>query len=208
MNRALLVTPVILFVLHVSARADVIPPGTEITVRTAETIALKRSDLGRIYPAVIDRDVYAPDGELVIPRGSPAEVIVRQIGPDEFAVDLDSVTVEGRRYVINAPGDVFTTSDRPGVGKNQRTAKFLGGGALLGTIVGAIAGGGKGAAIGAAAGTASGAGAQVVTRGHELRVPAEALLTFRLDHPLYLTNDPDRGYMREGHHHHDFPEYR
>jgi hypothetical protein len=49
-------------------------------------------------------------------------------------------------------------------------------------IVGAIAGGAKGAAIGAAAGAASAAGAQVVTRGHELRVPVESLLTFRLDH--------------------------
>src|ERR1700680_523702 len=104
MNKALLATPVVLLALHLSARAAEIPPGTEIAVRTAETIALKRSDLGRIYPAVVDRDVYAADGELVIPRGSPAEVIVRQIGPDEFAVDLDSVTVDGRRYVVNAPG--------------------------------------------------------------------------------------------------------
>ena len=36
-----------------------------------------------------------------------------------------------------------------GIGKNKRTAEYVGGGAVLGTLLGAIAGGGKGAAIGA-----------------------------------------------------------
>ena len=57
---------------------------------------------------------------------------------------------------------------------------------MLGTLVGAIAGGGKGAAIGAVAGAAAGGTAQVLTRGKEVKVPAETVLHFKLDQPLTL----------------------
>ncbi|MBZ5722786.1 MAG: hypothetical protein LAO03_20800 [Acidobacteriia bacterium] len=57
---------------------------------------------------------------------------------------------------------------------------------VLGTLIGAIAGGGKGAAIGAAAGAATGAGAEVLTRGKSVKVPAETTLRFKLDQPLVL----------------------
>ena len=69
---------------------------------------------------------------------------------------------------------------------------MVGGGAVLGTLLGAIAGGGKGAAIGAVAGAATGAGVQVLTRGKEVRVPAETVLNFRLDQPLYLQGRNNR----------------
>ena len=60
---------------------------------------------------------------------------------------------------------------------------MVGGGAALGTLIGAVAGGGKGAAIGAAVGAAGGAATQVLTRGKEVQIPAETVLTFRLDQP-------------------------
>jgi hypothetical protein len=209
MKQALLFFPIFLFAFHVPARADELVPGTDITVRTNERIELHHWDRGRIYPAVVDRNVYAKDGDLAVPRGSAAELIVRQIGRHEMALDLESITVGNRRYVVNAPGEAINTHERPGVGENQRTAKYLGGGALLGTIIGAIAGGGKGAAIGAAAGAAGGAGAQMATRGREIHVPVESLLTFRLDRPLYVSDLRDGGYTRDGHHyHHEYPEYR
>jgi len=63
---------------------------------------------------------------------------------------------------------------------------MVGGGAALGTLLGALAGGGKGAAIGAIAGAAAGGGVQVLTKGREIRVPAETVLHFRLDQPLHL----------------------
>jgi hypothetical protein len=58
---------------------------------------------------------------------------------------------------------------------------MVGGAAAIGTLIGAIAGGGDGAAIGAAVGAAGGAAAQVLTRGDQVRIPAESVLTFRLD---------------------------
>ena len=72
------------------------------------------------------------------------------------------------------------------VGANRRTGEFVGGGAVLGTIVGALAGGGKGAAIGAAAGAAGGAGVEIATSGRIVRIPAESVLTFRLERPLEM----------------------
>ena len=55
-----------------------------------------------------------------------------------------------------------------------------------GTIVGAVAGGGKGAAIGALSGVAAGAATQSVTRGKGVRIPAETVLSFRLEAPIRI----------------------
>jgi hypothetical protein len=69
--------------------------------------------------------------------------------------------------------------ERPGgTGKNKRTAEYVGGCALPGSIIGAIAGGREDAAIGAAAGAGTGAGTQVLTQGEKVYVPANPLITF------------------------------
>ena len=91
---------------------------------------------------------------------------------------------------------------RDSIGVNKRTGTYVGGGALLGAIIGGIAGGGKGAAIGAGAGAAAGAGTQVLTRGKNVKVPAESLLTFRLEQPLEM-GVADYGTTRNGRHYHD-----
>ena len=211
MHKLLWAAPAILLGLQcsvASAEVDTVAPGTEIVVRTDEPIMVRDWDRGRIFRGEIVRDVVATDGDLAFPRGTPVELIVRQIGNHEMAVDLESIIVNGRRFVVDASGVDYNTRDRQSVGGNRRTAKYVGGGAVLGTIIGAIAGGGKGAAIGAAAGAASGAGAQVLTRGREVRIPVESLLTFRLDRPLRYVEGADNGYMRNGRHYHDYRDYR
>jgi hypothetical protein len=60
---------------------------------------------------------------------------------------------------------------------------MTGGGAALGAIIGAIAGGGKGAAIGAGSGAGAGALTQILTKG-SIKIPAETVLTFKLDSAL------------------------
>jgi hypothetical protein len=192
----------------VLAQADRVPAGTEIPVRTNQTIDLKDARDGRIYTGVVERDVLDSSGRVAIPRGSNAELVVRSINSSERAVDLESITVGGNRYVVAATGaDTPVTTEKDGVGKNKRTAKYVGGGAVIGSIIGAIAGGGKGAAIGAIAGGAAGAGAQTITRGRDIHVPAESLLTFRLDHPLILSHSGDNGYTRNGQHYHRYQYY-
>jgi hypothetical protein len=167
-----------------------LPAGSEVAVRTNEAIDSNTATEGRTYSAVVDREVTDSSGRVVIPRGSDAELVIRSMSSGgttsspELALDLQSVMVNGRRYLVST-ADV-ERSGREGIGKNRRTAEMVGGGAVLGTLLGAIAGGGKGAAIGAIAGAAAGGTAQVLTKGKEVKVPAETLLTFRLDEPVRL----------------------
>jgi len=187
------------------AQVERLPVGTTVEIRTNEGIDLRDASDGRIFSGSVARDVFDQNGNLAIPAGAHAELIVRNIGRDERALDLESIDVNGRRYVIDA---TTRAGQRQGLGENKRTGEFVGGGALLGTIVGAIAGGGKGAAIGAAAGAAAGGGSQVATRGRAVWVPAESILRFRLNQPLLVTNGPDDGYMRDGrHYHNDYNRY-
>lgn len=191
-----------LFGLTQVLAADPIPPGARVEVRSDVTIDVHHPD-GRIFPGHVVNDVIAPDGRVMIPRGSPAELIVRRFGPTDFAIDLESVTVDGRRYSID-------TSDAEHIRRHDegaRTGAYAGGGAVVGSILGAIAGGGKGAAIGALAGGAAGASAAIATRGDRIFIPAESVLTFRTEQPLDIY--PDGGYDRDGYHYHrdwDYPQ--
>ena len=172
--------------------SKVLPAGTEINVRTNVSIDSKNAVEGHRYSAEIADDVRDSSGAVIIPRGSDAELIIRRMstggttGTADLIVDLDSVTVDGRRYAVNTTD--IRERGRQGLGKNKRTAQMVGGGAALGAVIGAIAGHGKGAAIGAAAGAGAGATAQVLTKGKEVRVPAETLLRFRLDTDLHLNS--------------------
>jgi hypothetical protein len=162
-----------------------LPAGTEIAVRTNEQIRTNHGDVGRRYTATIARDVLDTNGNIVIPRGSDARLVVKDAGDGQVSLDLQSVFVNGQRYFLNTM-DVRAGNDRDGLGANKRTGTYVGGGAVLGTLLGAVAGGGRGAAIGALAGAVAGAGTEVLTRGTDVRVPAETMLRFRLDQPVNL----------------------
>ena len=181
-------------------RAETIAKGTTIPVRTNDAIDARDTGNGRVYSAVIDRDVIDDKGRIAIARGSDVELMVRDIGHHTIALDLDAVVVNGKRYSVISYDVTRSGKEKDGVGANRRTGKFLGGGALFGTLLGAVAGGGKGAAIGALAGGAAGAVGQLATRGKRVHVPAESVLTFQLRQPLELVLD--RGYTRDGQHYH------
>jgi hypothetical protein len=66
------------------------------------------------------------NGQLAIPRGSRAELIVRVARDNDLILDLESVTVNGQRYAIK------TEATRVESGRDN---------SLVGTIVGAINGG-------------------------------------------------------------------
>lgn len=170
-----------------------IPSGTEITVRTDEAInadVQNTDSTSRMYTGRVVDDVVGSNGDVLIPSGSRAELAaVRDQGG--LMLDLRTVTVRGERYRIESE-DVAAGSDKEGVGKNKRTGKYVGGGAVAGALIGALAGGGKGAAIGALAGGAAGAGAQTMTRGKRLSVPAETKLKFRLEQGLRMERFSER----------------
>jgi hypothetical protein len=175
----------------VNGQNGVIPAGTQVSIRTNENISATSADVGHTYPAEIAQDIVGQNGQILVPAGSPAALTVGKVssgqmgvGSNEVALGLQSVNVNGRTY--NVQTNTATASNDRGIGANKRTAEMTGGGALLGTLVGAVAGGGKGAAIGAVVGGAGGAAAQVLTRGSNVKVPAESVLNFKLDQPLML----------------------
>ena len=167
-----------------------LPVGTEVAVRTDDTIDSGKAVPDQTYAAEVYRDVLDQTGAVVIPHGSNAQIVIRSArggrvtGTSDLVLDLQSVSVDGRLYQLSTT-DLAQTG-RAGLGKNKRTGEFAGGGAIIGAVIGAIAGGGKGAAIGAGAGAAAGAGAQGATKGGSIRVPAETILTFQLDRPLHV----------------------
>ncbi|MCU1339111.1 MAG: hypothetical protein JWO19_4692 [Bryobacterales bacterium] len=173
----------------VNTKTYLLPVGTEISVRAEETIDSSKGSEGQTYAAEVTQDVLDADGAVVIPAGSNAKVVIKSVskggrfaGQSDLVLDLRAVSVEGQEYLIGTSD--IQKSGRNGVGANKRTAVFTGGGAAIGAIIGAIAGGGKGAAIGAASGAGAGALTQVLTKGSAIRVPAETILTFKLDRPL------------------------
>jgi hypothetical protein len=173
-----------------SSSLELIPAGTTMVIRTNESISARTAQEAHQYSAEVAQDVVNAQGQVIVPKGAPAKLTVIDastggaVGTSELELALSSLTVGGRTYTVES--DVAERTGKAGLGTNERTAKTVGGGAALGALIGAIAGGGSGAVAGAAIGAAGGAAAQVLTRGQAVQVPAEAVLTFKLERPVRL----------------------
>jgi len=167
---------------------EYLPAGTRLAILTNEQIDSNTANTNQFYSGQVDQDVTDSVGEIIISRGSPAELVIRTFSSgSDMTLDVQAITVNGRRYRIStAP---LRQKGRNGLGMNKRTAEMVGGGALIGTIIGAVVGHGKGAAIGAAVGAAGGAGAEVLTKGKQVSIPAETVLTFSLNNSVTLAPD-------------------
>jgi hypothetical protein len=168
--------------------------GSEVSVRTNELIDSGVAAEGQTFDAQVTRNITDADGDVVIPRGSRANIVIKSAskggkfrGQSDLVLDLQSVVINGRTYRVETAE--IEQKGKSGIGANQRTAKYTGGGAAIGAIIGAIAGGGKGAAIGAGAGAGAGAATQVITKGGAIKIPAESVLTFSLDRALRVKVD-------------------
>jgi hypothetical protein len=163
----------------------ILPQGSEIKVRTDTAIPAKPAS-GQVYTADVSNDVTDKTGAVAIPRGSRAQLVATPSNDGKDTVlDLRSVTVNGRRYMITSAGTKNASGSPDGLGANKRTGMYVGGGAAVGAVLGALMGGGKGAAIGAVLGGAGGAGAQVLT-GKKKDLPAETELTYKTAQDLYM----------------------
>ena len=65
--------------------------------------------------------------------------------------------------------------------------------AAVGAILGGLLGGGKGAAIGTVTGGGVGAGVNGVTRGQQVQIPTETLVSFHLQSPISVTTSKPVG---------------
>jgi hypothetical protein len=172
-----------------AADPSLIPAGTTLEVRTNETIQADAAAVGRTYSAQLTQPILTAEGRTIAPAGAPVQLIVFNVEEggvvttDQIELGMRSITIGGQTHLVQT--EPIETEQR-GLGATRRTAQMVGGGAVLGTLVGAIAGGGRGALIGGIAGAAAGAAIQVLTRGDRVDIPAESVLTFRLDEPMRI----------------------
>jgi hypothetical protein len=161
-----------------------IPAGQSLLVRMIDGVDSTKNHVGDVFHASLETDLYV-NGILAARKGSDVygKLVTAQkagsfSGHSELQLELTSIVINGRTYPL-----VSSDYNVQGKGRGADTAKKVGVGAVAGAIIGAIAGGGEGAAIGAATGSAVGAGAQIITKGQQVKVPSETLLEFRLQQP-------------------------
>ena len=165
-----------------------LPAGTRLRVRLDGDLGSKISNPGDSFSATVADDVVV-NGQTVIARGSRADGTVIDAKPlghfkggAFLAVRLDRVHTQWGSYPVET-----SSIDRAEKGKGKRSTVLIGGGAGLGALIGGLAGGGKGAAIGALAGGGAGTAGSAFTGNRQIVLPAETLLTFRLENPVHIT---------------------
>jgi hypothetical protein len=170
-----------------------VPAGTIVSVRTIDAIDSQNNRTGQRFrasldsPIVVGNDVVVPKGLNVNLKLVNASSAGKIQGRSELTVSLESFYYQGKSYQV-----ATTDVQQQGASRGKRSAAVIGGGAALGAIIGGLAGGGKGAAIGAAAGGGTGAAVQVLTKGQQVKIPAETRLDFTLHDPVDITYLPPK----------------
>ena len=169
----------------------VIPANSSLIIRMIDGVDSQVNRAGEIFHASLDAPLMA-ENQVVVPKG--ADVYVRlsaassaghMTGKSELHLELLQLEFQGRSYPL-----MSSTYSAAGSSRGKNTAAKVGGGAAVGAIIGAIAGGGAGAAIGAGVGAGGGAVWNGVTRGQQIKIPAETMLEFQLEQPVTITVKP------------------
>jgi BON domain len=169
-------------------RRVTVPSGTSMAIRLLDPIDSEKAQPGQTFRATLDAPLPT-DGDVAVPSGYNVKGHVVDVksagkfaGQSLLVLELDSISVGGRLYGIEA--DPYR---RQGKNRSTNTAEKVGAGAVIGAIIGGIAGGGKGAGIGAAAGGGVGGGVQAAGKGQQIVLPSETVLSFTLRSPLTVT---------------------
>jgi hypothetical protein len=165
----------------------VLPRGTRLEVRLNKTIDVKHTESGDRFTGTLAQAVVVGN-TVAVPEGSGAtgEVLLahkrgRFKGQSTLALTLTRLDVNGTGYRIDTG-----TLARSKKGKGKRTAALIGGGAGMGMLIGGIATGGVGLLVGGLAGGGAGALGAAFTGNRDLSIPAESVVTFRLQDALTL----------------------
>lgn len=153
----------------VTPESGVVPPGTSLVVRANDTVSTNRALRGTIYDASMAQEVLDQHGSVLIPKGSPVDLVVRSlpylgpggVGMTEMIVEVGAITVNGVRYPVETQ---IEEPNAGGLGIDRLSAKWVGGGEV---------------------------GGPLFTVGSRINVPAGALLEFQIRDPIRL-----RGYQR------------
>jgi hypothetical protein len=168
-----------------------IPAGTQISVRTIDTIDSTRSQVGDRFeaslaePLTLEGNVVVAKDALVYGRLTESKESGTFTGRSQLRLELTGIVVNEKTVPV-VTGEYEAT----GKSRGASTAKRTVGGGALGALIGAAAGGGKGAAIGAGIGAGAGAGSEIIIRGEQLKVPSETLLDFTLQQDVSIPTRP------------------
>lgn len=143
----------------IAVEAGVVPPQTQLVVRTNEMVKTDRALRGTIYDASIAEEIQDQNGSVLIPRMSPVKLVVRRVGflgpggagTSELRLGVLAITVDGVDYPV-------ATADEAGNGNS---------GLVTTREQGVEA-------------------RQVLTRGRRVYVPAETTLVFTTEDPIRL----------------------
>jgi hypothetical protein len=181
------------------AKTVTLPSGTVIPIRMTDTLDSATTQSNTVFHGslagdlIVDGMVVAKSGAAVTGRVITAKDATHFSGSSELSIELTRIdTVD---HPVDVVTDAFT---KQGNGRGKNTAVKTGGGAAVGAILGGLLGGGKGAAIGAVTGGGVGAGVNGVTRGQQVQIPTETLVSFHLQSPISVTTSKKVGGSREG----------
>lgn len=160
-------------------RTITLPAGTTLPVRVTQTLDSATSQPGDTFSGALATDIVA-DGTVVLPRGAGVSGRIDEVHEAGHFKGSSLLTVE--LTGLNARGERISLSTQPysveGKGRGKNTAVKTGVGAAAGALLGGIFGGGRGAAIGAAAGGGTGAAINGVSRGEQVQIPSESVVSF------------------------------
>ncbi len=160
-----------------------VPEGTPIQVRTAGELDSGKNKAGDNYTGYLQSDLKIGDA-IVVSRGSRVYGRLVEVEKAGSMSGKGVLRLELTDVLINDQLVAISTAAYEIDGKSAGTLKQVGGSASIGALIGAIADGGKGAAIGAAIGAGAGTALAAATPGKQVKIPAQTLLSFKLDRPL------------------------
>jgi hypothetical protein len=164
-----------------------VPSGTALTVRIAQDLSSKTSNVGDPFSGSLAQSVRV-EGVTVLKAGTPVSgtvIAARKQGKFKGEGDLG--------IQLNRVGSYGVTTkefEQTVKGKGKRTGAMVGGGAGGGALIGGLAGGGKGALIGGLVGAGAGTAGAALTGNKGVAIPAESVITFVSSAPITVTLKP------------------
>jgi hypothetical protein len=166
---------------HPADPTFVIPKGTNIRVRLAQTLDTRYSRPGSRFTATLDAPILVGD-RVVVPKGTPftgailaAKRSGRLRGRARLEITLRSFRMQNVTYQLATAPDTRVSGSH-----KKRNLAFMGGGTAAGSGIGALAGGGAGALIGAGVGAVAGTTSAFITGRKNVNLPVETPLVFAL----------------------------
>ena len=175
-----------------------VPAGTQLSIRINDELNSETAQVGDVFHGSVSTPVTV-EGRTVIPTTADVEGRVVDVksagrfkGQSDLVIELTSLKMNGKSYQL-----ATDRWSKQGSGRGKATAAKVGGGAAVGAILGGIFGGGKGAAIGAAAGAGAGTGVSAATKGQQIILKPETVLSFQLQSPITVQPGASRQAMNE-----------